>query len=127
MCEMIYHLDLFFTSTSLSLVSFLSLTLGFFFSPPIEAGDASKKKLHLAFSLISGSSSFSLIFGLILIFHSSLFFLEFDLNFVWTNFDFSFFSVFARFFWTGFSNAISLIGINDFRLLILIALTLPIC
>ena len=30
-----------------------------------------------------------------------------------------------RFFWTGFSNAISLVGINDFRLLILIAVTLP--
>ena len=75
-----------------------------------------KKKLHLAFSLISSSSSFSLVFGLILIFHSCLFFLEFVLNFVWTNFDFSFFSVFARFFWTGFSNAISLVGINDFLL-----------
>ena len=50
-----------------------------------------------------------------MIFHSSLFFLEFDLNFVWTNFDFSFF-VFARFFLTGFSNAISLVGINDFLL-----------
>ena len=45
-----------------------------------------------------------------------MFFLEFDLNFVWTNFDFSFFSVFARFFWNGFSNVISLVGINDFRL-----------
>ena len=109
------------------MVSFLSLTLGFPFSPPTKDGDASKKKLHLAFSLISGSSSFLLVFGLILISHSSLFFLEFDLNFVWSDFDFSFFSVFARFFWTGFSNAISLVGLNDFRLLVRIALTLPIC
>ena len=57
----------------------------------------SKKNLQLSFSLISGLSSFSLVFGLILIFHSSPFFLEFDLNFVWTDFDFPFFSVFARF------------------------------
>ena len=62
------------------MVSFLSLTLGLPFSLPTEARDASKKQLHLAFSLISGSSSFSFVFGLILIFHSSLFFLEFDLN-----------------------------------------------
>ena len=76
------------------------------FFPPTEARDVSKKNLHLAFSLISGSSSFSLVFELILIFHSSPFFLEFDsspfflefdLNFVCTDFDFSFFSVFARF------------------------------
>ena len=96
MCEMIYDLDLFLTSTSLPLVSFFSLTLGFHFFPPIEAGDASKKNLYLTFSLISNSSSFSLVFELILIFHSSPFFLEFDLNFVWTDFDFSFFSVFFR-------------------------------
>ena len=67
---------------------------------------ASKKKLHLAFSLISGLSYFSLVFGLILILHSSPFFLEFNLNFVWTD----------------FSNAISLVVINDFWLLIVIAL-----
>ena len=40
---------------------------------------------------------------------------------------FPFLDFFGRFFWTGFSNAISLVGINDFWLLILIAVTLPIC
>ena len=48
--------------------------------------------------------------------HSSLFFLEFDLNFVWSAFDFSFFSVFAIFFWTGFSNAIYSLFFLEFDL-----------
>ena len=40
---------------------------------------------------------------------------------------FPFLTSLEDFFWTGFSNAIYLIGINDFRLLILIAVTLPLC
>ena len=101
----------FLTPTSLRLVSFLSLTLGFHyrvpFFPPTKAGDACvEEEPSPSLSLISGLSSFSLVFGLILIFHASPFFLEFNLNFVLTD----------------FSNAISLVVINDFWLLILIAL-----
>ena len=40
---------------------------------------------------------------------------------------FPFLDFFGRFFWTGFSNAIFLVGINDFRLLILNAVTLSLC
>ena len=40
---------------------------------------------------------------------------------------FPFLTSLEDFFWTGLSNAISLVGINDFRLLILIVVALPIC
>ena len=64
---------------------------------------------------------------MILIFHSSPFFLEIDLNLFGLILIFHSSPFLLDFVWTDFLNAISLVGINYFRLLILIALTLPIC